>query len=104
MNIIIIIFAVITAYLFAKLFDIFFNFFYRYQNQREIKRRLSNDLYSFQLRQLYFYAKSYFLVCGLNKDDAQDQALHYVISVDKSGLTNEKYKLIKNERSKRCII
>lgn len=103
MNIIILIIAGITAYVFTKLYDIFFNFYCKYQEQKEIKKRLSNDLYSFQLRQLYLYAKSYFLAYGFN--DAQQQALNYIISVDKSGLTNEKYRLIKNERSKRkCII
>lgn len=104
MNLIIIILAAVTAYVLSCLYGIVQGKLAQYQLQQEEKKRLSNELYRFQLKQLYYYCKSYYLECGYNQQKADRLAISYVVDLDRNYLVEDKYKLLRNERKQKNVL
>ena len=105
MNLIIIIFAGITAYILTCIYEILQGLIAKRILRSEEKKRLSNELYRFQLKQLYYFSKAYYLEAGYSNKKADMLAVSWIIDLDRNFLVEDKYKLLKNERSKkRCII
>lgn len=96
MNLIIIIVAGITAYVLAELFTIIDGLIAEWQLKQDEKKRLSNELYRFKLKQLYYYCQSYYISCGYNRQKANSMAIKAVHDMDNKFLVDEKYKLIKD--------
>lgn len=104
MNLIIIILAGITAYILTCLYDIVQGLIAKRILKQEEKKRLSNELYRFQLKQLYYYCKAYYLELGYKDSQADRLAINSVVDMDRNFLVEDKYKLIKNERSKKNVL
>ena len=99
MNILIIIFAGILAYVITSLFSIADGLIAKAELRQAEQKRLSNDLYRFQLRQLYYYCKAYYIECGYNPDKAKILAVKAVKDMDDNLLVEEKYKLIRGYKN-----
>lgn len=99
MNLIIIIFAGVLAYIITSLFSIADGLIAKAELRQQEKKRLSSELYRFQLRQLYYYCKAYYIECGYSPDKAKILAVNAVKDMDDNLIVEEKYKLIKGFRN-----
>lgn len=104
MNFIIIILAGITAYILSCLYGIMQGKLAEFKLNQEEKKRLRNELYRFQLKQLYYFSKAYYLECGYSNKKADLLAVSWVVDLDRNYLVESKYKLLRNERSKNVSI
>lgn len=99
MNLIIIILAGIAAYIIACLFQIADGAIAKWELRREERKRLSSELYRFQLKQLYLYCLSHYIESGYSTKQASELAVSAVVSMDKNFLVESKYKLLRETQN-----
>lgn len=97
MNLIILIGAACIAYFLTVMFDLIDGYIAKCQVIRARNKRFQNELYKKKLNIIYKYTQCLFIEQGYSREQAQKEALKYVIEVDKNFLTDYKYSLIKSE-------
>lgn len=100
-NIIILFMAGCLAYILSELYAIADGYIAKCKLNTEKKKRFSNDLYRFKLKAIYYFTINHNIKCGMTREQARNEALKYVISLDENNYTDYKYQLIRgfgNER------
>ena len=104
MNLIIIICSIaVTLYVIAESYTLISGWIAEWQLEKELKeeekKRANNELYQFKLKQLYFFNKAYYIECGYSPKKADYLAVNALNEMDKDGLIDEKYSLIRSYKN-----
>jgi hypothetical protein len=96
MNLIIIICSIaVTLYVLSETYTTISGYIAEWKLERAEKKRLDNDLYAYKVKKVLLTAYECGLQSGLTQRQAQTMAIRYIKDVEKAGLIDVKYNIIR---------
>ena len=94
-NLLLLIGAATVAYLLTAMFEIFNGYLAARELRNERKKNYRNELYKFKVKRILHTAYSYYIECGYNRAESFKLAANYTYYIEKAGLVENKYNMIK---------
>ena len=83
------------AYILTVIFDIFNGWLAARELREERKKNYENELYKFKVKKILHTAFNYYVSLGYNKQASFRMAANYTYFIEKAGLVENKYQMIK---------
>lgn len=86
------------AYVLTVMFDIINGWLAAKELRKERKKNYENELYKFKVKKIINTAYDYYMSVGYNRAESFKLAANYTYFIEKAGLVDNKYEMIKEYR------